>query len=107
MEERELSVLRVEEEGHHPRALVFAGRAARSTSLAAAKRTRFIQNLKSNYQRLKEALDFVEHFAVVCQLSEARIDGIRKARDQALQELASQFSERLKIYDERIQGEIS
>ena len=82
--------------------MVFA-ESGRPVSLAAAKRARFIQNLKHNYQRLKEALDFVEHFAVVCELSEGRIAAVRKAKDEALAELSETFNEKLKSYDHRIE----
>jgi hypothetical protein len=100
--EQELSVLQVQNEGHSPRAMVFAG-PARPISLAAAKRTRFVQNLKHNYQRLKEALDFVEHFAVVCELSEGRIAAIRQSKDEALAELSQKFEQKMNCYDHRIQ----
>jgi hypothetical protein len=102
MHEQELSVLQIQKENHAPRALVFAG-TTRPVSLAAAKRTRFIQNLKHNYQRLKEALDFVEHFAVVCELSEGRIAAIRKSKDDALAELSEKFEQKMSSYDRRIQ----
>jgi hypothetical protein len=105
--EQDLSVLHIQKEGQAPRAMVFAGPNDRPVSLAAAKRTRFIQNLKHNYQRLKEALDFVEHFAIVCEVSEARICAIRKAKDEALQELSMRLDEKLKAYDRRIQEELS
>ena len=100
--EQELPVLQIQKEGHAPRAMVFAG-PTRPVSLAAAKRTRFVQNLKHNYQRLKEALDFVEHFAVVCELSEGRITAVRKAKDDALAELSEKFEQKMSSYDRRIQ----
>jgi hypothetical protein len=100
--EQELAVLHIQKENHAPRALVFAG-PARPISLAAAKRTRFVQNLKHNYQRLKEALDFVEHFAVVCELSEGRLAAIRNAKDEALGELSQKFDQKMSVYDRRIQ----
>ena len=94
--------MQIQKENHAPRAMVFAG-PTRPVSLAAAKRARFIQNLKHNYQRLKEALDFVEHFAVVCELSEGRIAAIRKSKDEALAELSEKFNQKLGSYDRRIQ----
>jgi hypothetical protein len=102
MHEQELSVLQTQKEGHAPRVMVFAG-PTRPVSLAIVKRTRFIQNLKHNYQRLKEALDFVEHFAVVCELSEGRIAAIRKSKDDALAELSQKFEQKMSSYDLRIQ----
>src|ERR1017187_517911 len=100
--EQELAVLQIQQEGQAPRAMVFAGQTG-PVSLAAAKRTRFVQNLKHNYQRLKEALDFVEHFALVCEVSGEKIGAIRKAKDEALAELSDKFSEKLKTYDRRIE----
>jgi hypothetical protein len=105
--EQELSVLQTQEPGRAPRALVLSGAGLRPVSLAAAKRLRFIQNLKMNYQRLKEALEFVEHFAVVCELSQARVQAIRQAKDTALEELSIRFDEKLKTYDARIGGPLS
>lgn len=86
-----------------PRALVFTG-LARSLTPAEAKRARFVHNLKQNYQRFKESLGAVEHFAVVCELSQEKIEAIRKAKDQALEELSAKFEEKLKAYDLRIGG---
>lgn len=104
MAEHELAVLNTQQDGRTPKVTVFAGSGLRPVSLAAAKRLRFIQNLKCNYQRLKEAIDFVEHFATVCELSQARIQAIRTAKEEALAELSAKFDEKLKAYDERITG---
>ena len=104
MDERELPVLQLRPAGQAPRVLVVAGPVERPVSLAASKRQRFIQNLKSNYQRLKEALDFVEYFAVICELSEARVQAIRQAKEEALSELSAAFDQKLKSYDQRIRG---
>lgn len=88
--------------GSVPKACVFIDEGRRPLTPAEAKRARFVQNLKENYQRLKEALVFVEHFAKICELSEAKIEAIRKAKDEALDELSVKFDEKLKAYDERI-----
>ncbi len=102
MGEQDLPVVRLHEQGQVPRAYVFTGKTERILTPVEAKRARFIQNLKENYTRLKEALSFVERFAVVCELSQPRIEAIRKAKDDALDELSRLFEEKLKSYDDRI-----
>lgn len=84
-----------------PRALVFTA-AAVSLTPAKAKRARYVYNLRQNYDRLKESLQAVEHFAVICELSQERISEIRQAKDNALEELSTRFGEKLKEYDRRI-----
>jgi hypothetical protein len=84
-----------------PRAVVIAG-PARALTPAEAKRGRFVRGLKENYARLKEALAFFEHFAAVCELSEERIDAIRMANQEALNELERKFGQKLADYDRRI-----
>ena len=84
-----------------PRAIVIAG-PARPLTPAEAKRARFVRGLKDNYARLKEALAFFEHFAAVCELSEERIEAIRKANREALNELERRFEQKLADYDRRI-----
>ena len=86
-----------------PRALVIAG-PARPLTPAEAKRARFVRSLKDNYARLKEALAFFEHFAVVCELPQARVAAIRKANQDALDELSRRFEQKLADYDRRIGG---
>ncbi|MEK7757562.1 MAG: hypothetical protein AAB385_10170, partial [Planctomycetota bacterium] len=99
-EGHEIPVLQVSN-GGAPRAFVIAGKAAALTP-AQAKRARYVHNLKENYGRLKEYLQAVEHFAVVCELSQDRIQAIRTAKDAALDELSLKFEEKLKEYDRRI-----
>ncbi len=84
-----------------PRALVIAG-PARPLTPAEAKRARFVRSLKDNYARLKEAMAFFEHFAVICELSQERVEAIRKANQDALDELSKRFDRKLADYDRRI-----
>lgn len=84
-----------------PRAVVIAG-PARALTPAEAKRARFVRGLKDNYARLKEALAFFEHFATVCELSLEKIAAIRKANQEALEELERKFERKLSDYDRRI-----
>ena len=107
MTEQELAVIdhRINDHAirdHTPKVSVFTDSAQPSLSTAAVKRHRYIQNLKINHQKLIEALMFVERFAVVCELSEQRISAIRKANDEAIEELTLRFQEKLKAYDARI-----
>ena len=90
---------------HAPKVSVFTGSANAPLTPASVKRHRFVQNLKNNHQKLMEALMFVERFAVVCELSDERLTAIRKAKEEALDELAKRFEEKLKTYDERIKEE--
>lgn len=95
---------------HTPKVSVFTDSAnGHSTNAplktAAVKRHRFVQNLKNNHQKFSEALAFVERFAVICELSEERVNAIRKAKADAVEELSKRFEEKLKVYDERIRGE--
>ena len=99
-EEHEIPVLQVNG-GGAPRAFVMAGKAAPLTP-AQAKRARYVHNLKENYNRLKEYLQAAEHFAVVCELSQERIQAVLAANDAALVELSLKFEEKLKEYDRRI-----
>ena len=101
-EAHEIPVLQVGG-GGAPRAFVIAGKASPLTP-AQAKRARYVSNLKDNYNRLKEYLQAVEHFAVVCELSQERIQDIRKAKDAALAELSLKLDDKLKEYDRRIAG---
>ena len=87
---------------HTPKVSVFTDSAQPSLSTAAVKRHRYVQNLKSNHQKLIEALAFVERFAVVCELSDERLSAIRQAKDSAIDELTKKFQEKLKAYDARI-----
>jgi hypothetical protein len=103
----ELPVLHVQRNGQMPRAIVVSGGRRRPATLAAVKRARYVQNLKNNYQRLKEALDFVEYFAGVSELSPARLEAIRLAKDDALEELSAKVEEKLKVYDSRLEGDVS
>jgi len=96
----EIPVLQVSN-GGAPRAFVIAGKAAALTP-AQAKRARYVYNLKENYGRLKEYLQAAEHFAVVCELSQDRIQAVIAANDAALVELSLKFEEKLKEYDRRI-----
>lgn len=99
-EDHEIPVLQVDG-GGAPRAFVIVGKAAPLTP-AQAKRARYVLNLRQSYDRLKEYLQAVEHFAVVCELSEGRILAIRQAKDAALDELSLKLEEKLKEYDRRI-----
>lgn len=101
MVECNVPLVQTQRTGQAIRALVFTGTASRLTP-AQAKRLRYVQNLQKNHQRLIEALNFVEHFAVICELSDERLQAIRKAKDDALEELTKKFEEKLKVYDERI-----
>jgi len=82
MGELDIPVVHTHEHGQTPRAYVFTGKSNRLLTPAEYKRARFVNNLKDNYQKFKEALSFVEHFAVVCELSQVRIEAIRKAKGE-------------------------
>ena len=103
--ERELVVIEHRSRDHTPKVSVFTDSANVPLTTAAIKRHRFVQNLKNNHQKLIEALAFVERFAVVCELSDGRTTAIRKAKDDAIEELTRSFQEKLKAYEERIKGE--
>ena len=90
-EGHEIPVLQISN-GGAPSAFVIAGKAAALTP-AQAKRARYVYNLKENYGRLKEYLQAVEHFAVVCELSQERIQAVRVAHDAALVELSLKLEE--------------
>lgn len=90
---------------HVPKVTVFTESSNGPVTAAAVKRHRFVQNLRNNHQKLIEALAYVERFAVMCELSTARIESIRKAKDEAINELTSAFEEKLSAYDKRIQVE--
>lgn len=102
MVERELAVVQHRIKDHTPKASVYTDSANIPLTPAAVKRHRFIQNLKNNHQKLIEALTFVERFAVICELSEARIHAIRQAKDEAIHEITLKFEEKLRAYDARI-----
>ncbi len=90
---------------HTPKVSVFTESANAPLTTAAVKRHRFVQNLKNNHQKFIEALACVERFAITCELSEARIAAIRKAKDEAIEELTRKFQEKLAAYDARIARE--
>lgn len=102
MEEREIPVLQAAHEGLAPHALVLAGVPLRPLTPAEAKKARFVQNLKENHRKLKDALASIERLAVVCELSSARIEEIRRAGDEAMDELSRKFEEKIRAYDARI-----
>lgn len=109
MAEQELAVIDYRNKDHSirdhvPKVSVFTDSAQPSLSTAAVKRHRYVQNLKSNHLKLIEALSFVERFAVVCELSEDRLNAIRLAKDTAIEELTAKFQEKLNAYDARIKG---
>ena len=105
--EQDLPVLQWQGPNKAPRAMVLAGPATRPLTLASAKRQRFVNNLHANFQRLKEALEFVEHFAVVCEVSEAKIRTLRAAKDAMLSELSDTFGQKLEAYNKRTGGSSS
>jgi hypothetical protein len=106
--ERELAVIDHRKDhsirDHTPKVSVFTDSANAPLTTAAVKRHRFVQNLKTNHQKLIEALLSVERFAAVCELSEERIGAIRKAKDDAISELELKLEEKLRVYDLRISG---
>jgi hypothetical protein len=79
---REVPVVNLNSSGR-PHALVFAGR-VKSLTPGEAKRARFVQHLNTNYNKLKEALDFIE-----------------KSCAEMLDELTVQFENKLQAYDAR------
>lgn len=87
---------------HTPKVSVFTDSAKTPLTPAAVKRHRFIQNIKTNHLRFIESLAFVERFAAICELSDERINAIRKAKDEAIEELTVRFKDKLKAYDDRI-----
>jgi hypothetical protein len=89
--------------GGNPRVLVFTG-GAHPLSLAQTKRARFVSNLKADYLKLKEALAFVERFALSHGISSARVEAIRKASAEALEELTSIYEAKVRAYDSRKGG---
>ena len=105
MVERELAVVQHRIKDHAPKVCVFTNSAQGSLTPAALKRHRFIQNLKNNHQKLIEALGFVERFAVICELSDARVQAIRKAKDDAINELTEKLEQKLKVYEARMREE--
>ncbi|MHB2025128.1 MAG: hypothetical protein ACYCPQ_00610 [Elusimicrobiota bacterium] len=74
-------------------------------SPAEAKRARYIQNLRFNHARLKEAMDFFERFAVICGLSSERIAAVRKANAEALDDLSRKFDAMLAGYERGTGGQ--
>ena len=97
-------VLQTNHPGQAPRAFVFVDKAPRALTPAETKRARFVKNLKENYSRLKETMASFERFALICGLSQDRIEDIRRANQAALDELSRKFDERLAEYDRRIGG---
>lgn len=98
----ELPVVQKNLDNKVPTAHVFVESSPRPLTPVQAKRARFVLNLKNNYQRLKETLAFFEHFARVCELSPHGIEAIKKANEDALQELSQKFEAKIKAYDQRI-----
>jgi enoyl-CoA hydratase/carnithine racemase len=87
--------------GGAPRALVFAGRSVPLTP-AQAKRARFVQHLNDNYRKLKETLEFIERFAEINQISPNRVENLKKASAEMLDELTSNYEAKIKAYEERM-----
>lgn len=87
-----------------PKAYIFVNGQPRALTPSEAKRARFIQNLKYSHARLKEAMGFFEHFAVVCELSPERVNAIRKANEDAMDELSRKFDAKLAGYESRRGG---
>lgn len=87
--------------GGAPRALVFAGRSVPLTP-AQAKRARFVQHLNDNYRKLKEALEYIERFAEINQISPLHIQSLKKASAEMLDELTSLYEAKIKAYEERM-----
>ena len=104
MHDGENPVLQTSTPGTAPRAFVFVGRTPRELTPAEAKRARFVKNLKENFTRLKEAMASFERFALICGLTQDRVEDIRRANQAALDELSRKFDERLAEYDRRIGG---
>lgn len=104
MVERRLPVVQTQGNNSAPKAVVFTGLGRIPLTPTEIKRTRFVHNLRENYRRLKEALQFVEHFAAVCELSPNRIEAIQRAHQDALKELTLRFTRKIEAYDARIQG---
>ena len=96
----ELPTLQVNAKGA-PKVFVFASKGPHLT-LARVKRARFVQHLKSNYQKFKDALEFIERFAVTNQLSQTKIDAIGKAATEALDEVTMIYEQKIKAYEERM-----
>lgn len=90
--------------GGAPRALVFSGKSVPLTP-AQAKRARFVQHLNDNYRRLKEALEFIERFAEINQISQRRIEVLKKDSAEMLDELTSIYESKIKSYEERMRKE--
>ncbi len=101
MGERDLAVVQHQIKDHVPKATVFT-ESAKPLTLASLKRHRFIQNLKNNHTKLIEALNFVERFAAICELSTEKLTAIRQSKDAAIEELILKFEEKIKSYDARI-----
>ena len=87
-----------------PKAYIFVNGAPRALTPSEAKRARFIQNLKHSHAQLQEAIGFFEHFAVVCELSPERVNAIRKANEDAMEELSQKFESKLAGYESRRGG---
>lgn len=104
MVERRLPVVQTQVNNSAPKAVIYAGAIRKPLTPSEIKRTRFVRNLQENYRRLKEALQFVEHFAVVCELSPNRIEAIQRSHQDALKELTLRFTRKIEAYDVRIKG---
>jgi hypothetical protein len=101
MVECDLPTLQTQRRGEAIRAVAFTGKAPPLTA-AQVKRLRYLQNLKSNHQRFRDAVNAVEHFAVICELPDCKVEAIRKAKEEAIEVLTKILEEKLKRYDERI-----
>ena len=87
--------------GGAPRALVFSGRSVPLTP-AQSKRARFVQHLNDNYRKLKESLEFIERFAEINQISPRRVEILKRASAEMLDELTSLYESKIKAYEERM-----
>jgi hypothetical protein len=91
----------INQPGATPKAIVFTNSTARLMTPAEAKRARFVKSLKTNYLKLNEALAFFDFFATVCELSLESREGVHKANQKAIAELAAKFEKKLADYNKR------
>ena len=99
-DERPAAVVQVND-GRLPRAKVFVW-PNRPRSKAQIKRDRYVLNLRAQHRQFKEALSAVERFFVVCEVPKKYQKPIRKAHEEALEDLSRRFQEKLNEYDRRI-----